>query len=182
VRIIGGRWRGRRLAVPDLPGLRPTPDRVRETLFNWLAADLPGSRCLDLFAGSGALGLEAASRGAGSVLLVDRAARAVAQLQAVVRALGAAGVEVVRGEALAWLASAPGPFDVVFLDPPFGEGLLTPVCARLEALGLVREGGLVYLELEAASPAPALPAGWETLRSGRAGEVQYHLARCGGGG
>lgn len=167
--------------VPDLPGLRPTPDRVRETLFNWLAPSLPGATCLDLFAGSGALGLEAASRGASRVVMVDRSARAVAHLRETVRLLSAAGVEVIHAEALAWLQAREEVFDIVFLDPPYGQGLLAPACERIEMRQLIRPGGLVYLESEVTLPAPPLPAGWALRRSGQAGEVRYHLATAGAG-
>ena len=182
VRVIGGRWRGRRLHVPDLPGLRPTPDRVRETLFNWLAPVIEGAVCLDLFAGSGALGFEAASRGAGRVVMVEENERAVAGIRALAAewgaaGLGAAGLEVHRAEALAWLRRASGSFDIVFLDPPFQRGLLAPACALLESRGLLVPGGHVYLESEAAVDEATLPAGWEVVRSGKAGEVRYHLAR-----
>jgi len=179
IRIIGGRWRGRRLPVTDLPGLRPTPDRVRETLFNWLAPAIAGARCLDLFAGSGALGFEAASRGAGGVVLVDRHPRAVAHLREVARALEGPAIEVRLADALAWLEQAQDRFDVVFLDPPFGQGLIAAACGLLEARGLVADRGLVYLESEATLLEPPLPPSWAILRSGRAGEVRYHLARRG---
>ena len=177
VRVIGGRWRGRRLPVPDLPGLRPTPDRVRETLFNWLAPVIEGAVCLDLFAGSGALGFEAASRGAGRVVMVEESERAAAGIRALAAELGAAGLEVHRAEALAWLRRASGCYDIVFLDPPFHRGLLAPACALLESQGLLAPGGHVYLESEAAVYEATLPAGWELVRSGKAGDVRYHLAR-----
>ena len=177
VRVIGGRWRGRRLPVPDLPGLRPTPDRVRETLFNWLAPVIEGAVCLDLFAGSGALGFEAASRGAGRVVMVEESERAAAGIRALAAELGAAGLEVHRAEALVWLRRASGCFDIVFLDPPFHRGLLAPACALLESQGLLAPGGHVYLESEAAVYEATLPAGWELVRSGKAGDVRYHLAR-----
>ena len=173
VRVIGGRWRGRRLPVPDLPGLRPTPDRVRETLFNWLAPVIEGAVCLDLFAGSGALGFEAASRGAGRVVMVEENERAVAGIHALAAEWGAAGL----GAAGLELRRASGSFDIVFLDPPFQRGLLAPACALLESRGLLVPGGHVYLESEAAVDEATLPAGWEAVRSGKAGEVRYHLAR-----
>jgi 16S rRNA (guanine966-N2)-methyltransferase len=182
IRIIGGAWRGRRIPVPDAPGLRPTPDRVRETLFNWLAPVIEGASCLDLFAGSGALGLEAASRGAARVVLVERSAPLASRLLTVARELGATTVEVVRADGLAWLGSVTDPFDVVFLDPPFGEGMLEPACQVLAERDLVRPGGFVYLESEVALGPPALPAGWSLTRSGKAGEVRYHLARRGTAG
>lgn len=177
IRVIGGRWRGRRLPVPDLPGLRPTPDRVRETLFNWLAPVIEGAVCLDLFAGSGALGIEAASRGAERVVMVEESERAGAGIRALAVKLGTAGLEVHRAEALAWLRRASGCFDIVFLDPPFHQGLLAPACALLESRGLLAPGGYAYLESEAAVDEAALPVGWELVRSGKAGDVRYHLAR-----
>ena len=176
LRIIGGRWRGRKLAFPDLPGLRPTGDRLRETLFNWLAPTLEGSRCLDLFAGSGALGLEAASRGAARVVMVDRAPAAVRQLEAHRDTLAAEVVELVAGDALAYLNGAAEPFEVVFLDPPFGEGLLEPCCQALAEGGWLAPGAAVYLESERALGEPRLPEGWRIHRAKQAGEVAYYLA------
>lgn len=177
IRIVGGRWRGRRLPVPELPGLRPTPDRVRETLFNWLAPVIGGSVCLDLFAGTGALGLEAASRGAKRVVLVDESTRVVESLRDRVADLGAAEVEVHRAEGLGWLRRAGERFDVVFLDPPFRRGLLAPACALLEERELLVAGGYAYLEAEETVKPEDLPPRWELVRSGRAGDVRYHLAR-----
>jgi 16S rRNA (guanine966-N2)-methyltransferase len=176
LRIIGGRYRGRRLPIPDQPGLRPTADRVRETLFNWLTPALPGARCLDLFAGSGALGLEAASRGAGEVLLIERNELVVRQLRANVLTLDATIVQVIRADALAWLNGAPRPFDLVFLDPPFADGLLAPACALLAGHGWLAPGARVYLETAARAGFPPLPAGWELIREGTAGEVRFGLA------
>lgn len=174
IRIIAGQWRGRRLAVPAAPGLRPTPDRVRETLFNWLAPRVPGARCLDLFAGSGALGLEAASRGAGEVVLVERSRPVVAALEAAVAALGAGTVvRVVAGDALDWLAPGRGPFDLIFLDPPYAGGLLDPALAVIHRAGLLAPGGRLYLEDRRADV--PLPPGWRILRQGRAGEVRFAL-------
>lgn len=180
VRIVGGSLRGRRLPVPELPGLRPTPDRVRETLFNWLAPEIEGARCLDLFAGTGALGLEAVSRGAARVLLVDRSPRIVAHLTALTAQLGVSDqVTCARADGLELLARTPDRFDVVFLDPPFGAGLLVPACGRLAERGLVAPGGTVYLETELDAADLALPPGWALHRSGRAGDVRYYLARPG---
>jgi 16S rRNA (guanine966-N2)-methyltransferase len=180
IRIIGGRWRGRHLPVPALPGLRPSPDRVRETLFNWLQGLIDGARCLDLYAGSGALGLEAASRGAARVVLVDSSPEVCAGLRQCVRELqGEPGVEVVQMTAEDYLAIASEPFDLVFLDPPFHQDLLAPICMELHRRGLVKPGSRVYLEAEADLGRPTLPAGWRLLRSKQAGEVGYHLALCG---
>ncbi len=180
VRIIAGLWRSRRLRFPAGAGLRPTPDRVRETLFNWLAPVLPGARCLDLFAGSGALGFEALSRGAAAAVLVERDAPAVAALTRNAGLLGAAGARIVAAEALGFLAGPVEPFDIVFLDPPYapaaGEGLLGPCLEALDRRGWVRPGGWVYLEARGRA-LPALPAGWVLARSRQAGQVGYHLAR-----
>ncbi|ROR34236.1 16S rRNA (guanine(966)-N(2))-methyltransferase RsmD [Inmirania thermothiophila] len=175
VRIVGGCWRGRRLPVPSVPGLRPTPDRVRETLFNWLAPRIAGAACLDLFAGSGALGLEAASRGAARVVLVERDARLAQALRARLVELGAEGVEVVRADVLRWLACTPPvPFDVVFVDPPYAARLQGPVLARL-ARGWVRPGGWVYVEQPRQEAPAAAPPGWRVVREGRAGAVAFRL-------
>jgi 16S rRNA (guanine966-N2)-methyltransferase len=177
VRIIGGEWRGRKLRFPPIPAIRPTPDRVRETLFNWLQAQVPAGRCLDLFAGSGALGLEALSRGAREVVFVDREPAVARHLQETLRILGCDRGRVRRCDALEYLAGPVEPFDVAFLDPPFGEPLLEAACRRLEAGGWLRPGGFAYLEAPASAGAPVIPAGWTLLRSKRAGEVGYHLAR-----
>jgi 16S rRNA (guanine(966)-N(2))-methyltransferase RsmD len=172
VRIIGGVWRSRMIPFPDLPGLRPTPDRVRETLFNWLGQDLTGKCCLDLFAGSGALGFEALSRGAASVTMVERAPRAWRALQDNAALLRARDLNVVCGDALEFLAGVPASarFDVVFLDPPFGEGVPEGLWLRL--LERLSDQGLVYLECDAMFAGhPRL----EMLKHGHAGAVHYHL-------
>jgi 16S rRNA (guanine966-N2)-methyltransferase len=182
VRIIGGSWRGRRVAFPDLPGLRPTPDRVRETLFNWLQHSLTEARCLDLFAGSGALGLEALSRGAGEVVFVEQAPAAARNLQAQLQRLDAlAKARILEAEATHYLKSAARVFDIVFMDPPFGEGALPQYVALLDANGWVSNGSLVYLENERGAGVPSLPPHWELLKSKSAGEVRYHLARVNAG-
>ena len=174
VRIIGGQWKRSKLPVADRPGLRPTPDRVRETLFNWLGQDLAGWRCLDAFAGSGALGFEAASRGAARVLLLEQDAEAVARLRAAQQRLQAATLRVDRADALAWMARAPaGGFDLVLLDPPFDSDLMDralPAAARLAAAD-----GMIYAEQR--QPLTALPEGWALHRQGRAGAVHFHLLR-----
>ena len=175
LRIIGGHNRGRRLPIPDQPGLRPTPNRVRETLFNWLTPVLPGARCLDLFAGSGALGLEAASRGAGEVVLVEHNAAVARQLSANVQTLAATGVQVIVADALTWLAGDPQPFDLVFLDPPFADGLLVPACALLAARGWLVPSARVYLEGADRVGFPPLPDGWELVRECKAGQVRFGL-------
>ena len=176
VRIIGGRWRGTKLAVPERPGLRPSSDRVRETLFNWLQPALPGARVLDLFAGSGALGFEAASRGAAEVVLVERDAGLAANLRAQASRLHADTVRVVHA-ALAWLGGRHEAFDLVFLDPPFADGLWD---RALEALvPRLAPGAWIYVE----SPAdivPAVPPAWALHREGRTREVRYALYRAPG--
>ncbi len=178
-RIIGGRYRHRRLAFPALDGLRPSPDRVRETLFNWLAPVIEGARCLDLFAGSGALGLEALSRGAASCVFVEQAGAAVVALRQHLARLDAAGGEVWQAEALAWLAGPARSFDIVFLDPPYAANLLAPACTALAAGGWLAPGARVYLETAAADGEPTLPDGWSLVRSKKAGQVGYHLASIG---
>lgn len=171
VRIIGGQWRRSVLPVADKPGLRPTPDRVRETLFNWLGQDLTGWRVLDAFAGSGALGFEAASRGAAEVLLVEQDPSLVRSLDASRERLKAAGLRVQRGDALGVLRGARARWELVLLDPPFDAGLAPP--ALLAAAGAVVPGGWVYLESGEAPPEP--PAGLRLHRHGRAGAVHYAL-------
>ena len=176
VRLIGGRWKRSKLPVADRPGLRPTPDRVRETLFNWLGQDLSGWRCLDAFAGSGALGFEAASRGAAEVLLLERDPALARSLQASAARLGAETLAVVCADALAWMARAePARFDLVLLDPPWDADLLDPAIMR--ALPLVAADGFVYLE--SGQALPHTPAGFGLWREGRAGAVHHGLWRRG---
>ena len=179
VRIIAGRWRGRRLVVEDESNVRPTPDRVRETLFNWLAPDLAGARCLDLFAGTGALGIEAVSRGAAEAVLVDRSRAVGARLRGACERLGAGGaVTVVEADALEWLARhrATTPFDIVFVDPPHRLEVHREVADLLAEHGWLAPAAQVWFELVRQREPPALPDGWSLLKSGRAGEVRYHLA------
>jgi 16S rRNA (guanine966-N2)-methyltransferase len=164
---------------PGIAAIRPTPDRVRETLFNWLQHDVAGSRCLDLFAGSGALGLEALSRGAARVVFVDREREVIEQLSATLSLLRANGGQVEQGDALRFLEGSPQPFDIVFLDPPFDRDLLPGLCSALENHGWLAPGALIYIESPAHGPVPALPAAWTLLKTGRAGEVGYHLVRRG---
>ena len=182
LRIIGGEWRGRRIRFPGRGGIRPTPDRVRETLFNWLMAKVPGSLCLDLFAGSGALGLEALSRGAAHATFVERDRTNAASLRATTASLAPERATVVEADALAWLATAPRGFDIVFLDPPFADNVLTESMRLLEARGWLAKDAFVYLESPARAGAPVLPPGWVLHRTGRAGAVGYHLARRHGEG
>jgi 16S rRNA (guanine966-N2)-methyltransferase len=170
VRIIGGQYRRRLLAFPDAPGLRPTPDRVRETLFNWLGQDLPGWHCLDLFAGSGALGFEAASRGAATVIMVERERSACDTLLANRSLLGATAVEVQRADAVTWLAGNTRAFDLVFLDPPFDSQLVEPMLEQLRVH--VNPGAYVYVEQ---GRYVTVPNGFIMHRSGRAGKSHYAL-------
>ncbi len=172
LRIIGGRWRSRLISFPARTDLRPTPDRVRETLFNWLGQDLTGRICLDLFAGSGALGLEAASRGAKRVVMVERDPAAFHALQANVAALDANTVELKRSDALEFLRADDGTYDVVFLDPPFGADYLPQVLPALAPR--LAAGAMVHVE---APRPPVLPPSWEVWRSGRAGAVTHQLLK-----
>ncbi|MBI2381331.1 MAG: 16S rRNA (guanine(966)-N(2))-methyltransferase RsmD [Gammaproteobacteria bacterium] len=178
LRIIAGEHRGRRLKFPDGEGLRPTPDRVRETVFNWLAAWVPGAHALDLFAGSGALGFEALSRGAESVTWVELNPAAAAQIEANVQLLrGQERGRVLKASALAVLEQAPArAYDLVFLDPPFGKDWLPGICARLEQGGWLAEGAFVYVESEAGLEL-AQPESWQLAKDKSAGQVQYRLYR-----
>jgi 16S rRNA (guanine966-N2)-methyltransferase len=177
LRIIGGEWRGRKIHFPPVQAIRPTPDRVRETVFNWLQGVTPGSRCLDLYAGSGALGLEALSRGAREVVFVDVEPAVVRHIGDTLRDLACDRGRTVRADAAGFLAQPATPFDVIFLDPPFAAPVLPDICQRIEAGGWLKEGGLVYIESPSAAGEPVLPRGWTLLKSKRAGEVGYHLAR-----
>jgi 16S rRNA (guanine966-N2)-methyltransferase len=177
VRIIGGEWRGRRIQFPPAAALRPTPDRVRETLFNWLQAHIGGARCLDLFAGSGALGLEALSRGARAAVFVEREPRVAAALRASLETLRDTRGRVIERDAGAFLAGPTQHFDVVFLDPPFAQGGLGELCTLLEARGWLAADAWIYLEFAAREARPPLPSGWTPWRETRAGEVQGLLAQ-----
>jgi 16S rRNA (guanine(966)-N(2))-methyltransferase RsmD len=177
VRIIGGIWKRTLLPVIDRPGLRPTPDRVRETLFNWLGNRLDGWRCLDLYAGSGALGFEAASRGAARVVLIERDARIIESLRSVKERLTAESVELAQADAFAWVSQTTERFDLVLLDPPFGEGALDRIVPRLA--GVLAPGAALYVESDApvdidTAPWTGLP-GVRVHRADRAGLVHYHL-------
>ena len=176
IRIIGGQYRGRKLRFADLPGLRPTGDRTRETLFNWLQPMIVGARCLDLFAGSGALGLEAASRGAGRVVMVDRAGAVVRELWKNVRLLGLDNLDVVRADAMQWLGGPSQAFDLVFLDPPFADRLLPRACRMLVEGGWLAPGALIYLEDDAARGLPELPQSLVWKKRKRMGRVAFGLA------
>jgi 16S rRNA (guanine966-N2)-methyltransferase len=179
VRIIGGEWRGRKLSFPEIEGLRPTPDRVRETLFNWLQSYLPGARCLDLFSGSGALGIEALSRGAASVTFVDQATEVVSQLRSNINLLKAQNAEIIAASALDWLdrrqPDQEPRYDLVFMDPPFHKGLVAPICEMLERRSLLREEAMIYIETEKSLALDTLPANWVLHREKAAGQVAYRL-------
>jgi 16S rRNA (guanine966-N2)-methyltransferase len=176
VRIIGGKWRSRKIYFPDSQGLRPTADRSRETLFNWLAPYIQGANCIDLFAGSGALCFEALSRGAKSAILIDRSPEVVAQLRKSATELQAENIEIY----CAHIPEAPPPFspqtfDIIFVDPPFKHNLAGPSCAWLEKHHCLKPGSLVYFEVESDSRSLPIPEHWETLRHKVAGQVAYYL-------
>lgn len=175
IRIIGGQWRGRKLPVPESTGLRPTTDRVRETLFNWLAPDIAEARCLDCFAGSGALGIEALSRYAGHVTLLELEPAVARQLSANLQTLRASQGQVVQGNALQWLNADGQPYDIVFIDPPFRKDMLTQTLTLLETRGWLADEALIYIECEAEQGLPPVPAGWRLYREKVAGQVAYRL-------
>lgn len=178
LRIIGGQWRGRKLRFPPLPELRPTPDRVRETVFNWLAPFIEGADCLDLFAGSGALGLEALSRGAGSCDFVDSQRDATTTIHEHLVDLDySEHGECINAKAERFLSRGDSgrSYDLVFLDPPFGAGVVTAISQLLEAEQWLRHESYVYLENSSTGPQPTLPPNWETSRDKKAGDVRYRL-------
>ncbi|MEX2515324.1 MAG: 16S rRNA (guanine(966)-N(2))-methyltransferase RsmD [Gammaproteobacteria bacterium] len=174
IRIIGGQWRSRQLPVPDRPGLRPTPDRLREALFNWLQDCIQGARCLDLFAGSGALGFEAASRGAAGVVLVERDPALVHTLEEQVSVLQAAQMQVRCSDALRWLNQPQDPFDIIFLDPPFGTDLLPQCLDLIASNAMLRTGGRVYVETSLNDVPPETDQ-WMQIKQTRAGQVRAVL-------
>jgi 16S rRNA (guanine966-N2)-methyltransferase len=181
LRIVAGKWRGRVLRVPDLPGLRPTSERVRETLFNWLAPALPGSRCLDLCAGTGALGLEALSRGAATAVFVEKARPAAASLREACRTLDAEGAVIQVDDARRFLARPTGQaFDIVFIDPPYADDSVDQLCRLLAEHSWLAPGAFVYFEQQRGQVPPALPVGWTPVREKTAGQVRYALARVNG--
>jgi 16S rRNA (guanine966-N2)-methyltransferase len=177
VRIIAGQWRGRKLKVPNQTGLRPTPNRIRETLFNWLAIDLPGSRCLDLFAGSGALGIEAASRGAKQVVLIEKQRDIVQSLRQQVTSFAADNVTILSNDAIKFLKKKTDSFDIVFLDPPYGSNLLNSCCTLLQQGGWLNPQALIYLETDTSLAKPNLPESWQIIRQKNAGQVAAYLIR-----
>ncbi len=177
LRVIGGEWRGRKLAVPDAEGLRPTPDRVRETLFNWLQFSIAGKTCLDAFTGSGALAVEALSRGAVEVTAIERDIKVTKQLSKLLSPLAGERLKLINADALSWLEQQPAqPFEVVFLDPPFSLPLLEPACQLLEEKGWLAENALIYVE-QAKQQAGLvhLPANWILQKDKQVGDVHFSL-------
>ncbi|WP_062265838.1 16S rRNA (guanine(966)-N(2))-methyltransferase RsmD [Endozoicomonas arenosclerae] len=176
LRIIGGQWRSRKLPVADLPGLRPTSDRVRETLFNWLAPYVPGARVLDCFSGTGALSFESLSRGAKEAVMLEAAPEAASILKKNLDTLQAENARVIRTDSLKWLQQpADQPYDLIFLDPPFRQGLLEETCQLLEGNGYINKNTLIYIEVEKElSPLP-VPASWSLSKSKTAGQLSYYL-------
>lgn len=174
IRIIAGKWRGRKLDVIDSPGLRPTPDRIRETLFNWLQQEIVGARCLDLFAGTGALAFEALSRGAAEVFMIESNAKIVETLKQHAETLGCEGHTIQLADATSWLKQGINGFDIIFLDPPFGQGYIEQCCEVINEESLLKPNGLVYIESEKDL---ALPDGWEIRKQTKAGNVQSMLIK-----
>lgn len=175
LRIIGGQWRSRFLPFPDVDGLRPTTDRVRETVFNWLQPVVPGARVLDLFAGSGALGFEALSRGAQNLTLLEMNAKAASQLKDNVKTLNTSDAQVVQTDALNWLAQCDQQFDLIFLDPPFNKGLLPKCLELIESQNLLSKNAWVYIESEQDLNKLNLPSSWRLHRDKKAGQVRLCL-------
>ncbi len=180
LRIVAGKWRNRVLPIIDEPALRPTSERIRETLFNWLAPMTQGARCLDLFAGTGALGIEALSRGAARVVFIEQSATLAAGIRKALRELQATKAEVCERDAIDYLKNAKSePFDIVFLDPPFDTELLGGACNLLQKYGWLTANAIVYLEQGKDSEKAALPAGWTVSHEKVAGKVSYSLASTG---
>jgi len=176
LRIIGGEWRGRKLRFPDAPNLRPTPDRVRETVFNWLAPIIHGARCLDLFAGSGALGLEALSRGAAFTTFVDNHKKVTQALENHIELLSANDkAEVLQMDGVKFLNTEAKVYDVVFLDPPYQLNFMEKVVPLLEENNCLSDNAMLYLEIEKRQSLPELPENWKMLKEKTAGEVSYFL-------
>jgi 16S rRNA (guanine966-N2)-methyltransferase len=180
LRIIAGRWKGRRIHfAPE--GIRPTADRVRETLFNWLSPSIRDANCLDMFAGTGALGLEALSRGAVRSVFIEQSRQAVSQLKSNITALGCEGAEVIKADARKLAYAGRGPFDIVFIDPPFdtsGDTAgLAKLCTLLESAGCLSAGAHIYIEVAKQAELPSLPTGWDVVRERTAGQVRYALVQ-----
>jgi 16S rRNA (guanine966-N2)-methyltransferase len=180
LRIVAGNWRSRLLEIADAPGLRPTSERIRETLFNWLAPRLADARCLDLFAGSGALGLEALSRGAASCVFVENSAKVVAALRKNIATLDAGGADIHEIDAIEYLNGLRKvEFDIVFLDPPFETDMHADLCRLLVERSLLAEGARIYIEESCSTPATVLPGGWQIMHTKNAGNVRYSLMSSG---
>ncbi len=176
LRIIGGSWRGRKINFVTEPGVRPTPDRIRETLFNWLQTSVAGARCLDLFSGSGALGFEALSRGANEVVMVEQSSAVTQQLRANATLLKTDCVQVEQCSANHYLKRPSQPFDIIFLDPPFETDSLESYCLQLASNGWLASNAQIYMERAKGSPTPQLPADWQLHREKQSGKVCYALA------
>jgi len=179
VRIVAGKWRSRLLDIADVPGLRPTSERIRETLFNWLAPVIQGARCLDIFAGTGALGLEALSRGAAEVVFVEKSPVAAATLREHIAMLNVSETAVNETDASDYLRRAPlGEFDIVFLDPPFAADVHEDLCRLLVEEQVLSKNAWIYLEEDRAKPAAVIPKGWQIMKTGLAGNVRYSLVQA----
>lgn len=174
IRIIAGKWRGRKLDVIDYPGLRPTPDRVRETLFNWIQQEIVGARCLDLFAGTGALAFEALSRGASEVIMVESNPEIIESLNRHAQTLGSENHTIQLADAMSWLKQGVQGFDIIFLDPPFKQGYVEKCCALIIEESLLNTNGLLYIESE---KNVELPDGWQLKKQKNAGQVQSMLIK-----
>ena len=172
IRLIAGKWRGRKLDVIDSPGLRPTPDRIRETLFNWLQEEIVGARCLDLFAGTGALAFEALSRGAAEIVMVESNPKIIESLNQHAKTLGSEGHIIQLADAISWMKQGIKGFDIIFLDPPFGQGYIEQCCTIISEQSLLNARGLVYIESEKNL---SLPDGWKIRKQTKAGNVQSAL-------
>ena len=177
LRIVAGIWRSRLLQIADVPGLRPTPERIRETLFNWLAPSIHGAKCLDLCAGTGALGLEALSRGAGELVFVERSALAFKTLKSNIAILGGPNADVLNLDAQQYLnGPSTSAFDIVFLDPPFAADLYDELCRLLVEQRWLADDARIYIEMDKDQPELSLPPGWQVLKNKTAGKVRYMLA------
>ena len=177
LRIVAGKWRSRLLPITDVEGLRPTPERIRETLFNWLAGEIEGSHCLDPFAGTGALAFEALSRGAASATLIDKSARVVETLNSSAALLESDDIQILCADALSFMRQkASRRYDIVFLDPPFAEDIVEECCRLLQSNGWLTDGAVVYIEQQKSRPLPELPRGWTINKDNKAGNVRYMLA------
>lgn len=179
IRIIAGKWRSRNIIFPQIPGLRPTHDRIRETLFNWLMNDIEGATCLDLFAGSGALGFEALSRGAKHVTFIDNSSKVISALKHTVATLETAPrVNVIQAECPSVLKLEHAPFDIIFLDPPFNQKLLAPTIKWLETHCYIKDGSLIYIEAEKTLNAWPIPENWDVMKEKKTATLTYALLKC----